>query len=57
MATICRTRGTDREGEEVPTFLNNSNQSDLESIFQGLLIPGIAGEIYCLGSYMDANMV
>lgn len=33
------------------------NQSDLKSIFWGLVIPGIADERYCLGSYMDGNML
>lgn len=51
IATIRRTRGMEGEGGEVPTFLN------LKFIFQGLLTPGIAGEMYCLGSYMDANTV
>lgn len=57
MATLCRTRGMEGERRGSSRISKYSDQSDLKSIFQGLLIPGTAGVKYCLGSYRDVNKV
>lgn len=54
MATIFRTKGMEEEGRGSSHISKYPNQSDLKSIFQGLLI---AGEMFCLGSHMAANKV
>lgn len=57
MATICRTKGMEEEGRGSSHISKYPSQSDPKSIFQGLLTPGAAGEVFGLGSHMDANKV